>query len=159
MSLDSYFEKETLPIGDDDLAIPSRVAKLDTHLKFLKDNLQQMEQQIKDEEFDRLQLLKRAKELHISDDGKYKIVEIPVYPKKHVDVEALKRLAPDKFDFINQNLISKAQDKLKEQMNKIQVSIAQADVKAVISNKGLLALIIPEPKEPIGYETSVVKRE
>jgi hypothetical protein len=105
-----------------------------------------------------MKLIERARELNITTDKEWKIIEVPVYPKKHVDVEALKRLAPDKFILINQNLVSKAQDKLKEQMNKIQVSIAQSDVKAVVTDKALLAMIIPEPKEPSGYDITVVRR-
>jgi len=156
--LDNIQETEFLPADENDLKIPSRVAALDTHIGYLKSQLAQMEQNIADAESDRKDLLKRAKELNITTDDVYKIIESPIYPKKHVDIEALKRLAPEKFALINQNLVSKAEDKLKEQMNKIQVSIAQADVKAVITDKKLLAAIIPEPKDPIGWEVSVVKR-
>lgn len=156
--LENLKEHETLPVGDEDRIIPTRISKLDIHIKFLNDQLEQINNQIRDTKMDRDLLLKRAKECSITTDSEYKIIEVPIYPKKHVDVETLKRLALEKHEMIVLNLTAKAQDKLKEQMNKIQVSISQADVKnAVITDKGLLAQIIPEPKEPVGYEVSVVK--
>jgi hypothetical protein len=156
--LENPREQETLPVGDEDRTIPTRVHEKDVHIAFLNDQRDQISRQIAEAEIDRRELLKRAKECHITTDAEYKIVEIPVYPNKHVDIEALKRLAPDKYNLIVQNLTSIAMDKLKEQMAKIQVKVAQADVKAVVKNKVLLAQIIPEPKEPTGYEISVVKR-
>lgn len=108
---------------------------------------------------DRDLLIKRAKEVHVSEDSEYRIVEVPVFAKKTVDVEALKRLAPDKHAMIVSNLTVKAQDKIKAQLDKISVYIAQSDVKAVISDKGLLAQIIPEQTKPTGWEISVVKKK
>jgi hypothetical protein len=156
--LDVISEKEVLPKGPEDEIIPTKIAQIDTHIKFLKDQHEALVRQIVEAECDRNLLISRAKELHITTDANYKIVEIPIYPKKAVDVEALKRLAPDKHALIVANLTSKAQDKIKLQLEKISVFIAQADVKAVISDKVLLAQIIPEPKAPSGYEVSVVRR-
>jgi hypothetical protein len=149
---------EPLPKGKEDENIPSQIARLDEHITFLESQIAALKEDIKMSNIDKDALIKRADELHITDDGVYKIIREPVYPKKHVDVEALKRLAPDKHNLIVQNLQSKAMDKLKEQMNKIQISIAQADVKAVISDKAMLAMVIPEPKEPSGWNIVVVKR-
>lgn len=156
--LDNISEKEILPVGDEDRLIPTKVHEKDIHIAFLNDQRDQLSRQISKAEVERRELLKRAKECNITTDAEYKIVEVPIYPNKHVDVEALKRLAPDKYNLIVQNLTSIAMDKLKEQMQKIQVKIAQSDVKAVLKDKVLLAQIIPEVKEPSGYEVSVVKR-
>jgi len=150
--------QETLPIGDEDRVIPTKVHEKDIHITFLKEQRDALSRQISEAEVDRDLLLKRAKECHITTDAEYKIVEIPVYPKKHVDVEALKRLAPEKYNLIVQNLTSIAMDKLKEQMSKIQVTISQDAVKAVMKDKVLLAQVIPEQTVPERYEVSVVKR-
>jgi hypothetical protein len=158
MTLDNIHEKELLPKGPEDEIIPTRIAKLDEHRKFLQSQVEHLQKEIADCDIDRELLLKRAKEVRIFEDLEYKIVEVPVYPKKHVDVEALKRLAPEKFILIEANLTEKAKDKLKAQMEKIQISIAQADVKAVISDKALLVQIIPEPTTPSGWTVSIVKK-
>ena len=149
---------EPLPRGPEDENIPTQIARIDTHMNFLANQLLAIQDQIGSAEVERTALLSRARELHITEDKEYKIVQEPVYPKKQVDVEALKRLAPDKHTLIVANLTSKAQDKIKAQLEKIQVFIAQSDVKAVISDKVLLAQIIPEPKEPIGYKVILVKK-
>jgi hypothetical protein len=156
--LENLREQETLPVGDEDRAIPTKVHERDVHIAFLIEQRDQLNRQIAEAEIDRRELLKRAKECHITTDAEYKIVEIPVYPKKHVDVEALKRLAPEKYNLIVQNLTSIAMDKLKDQMAKIQVTISQDAVKAVMTDKVLLKQIIPEQKVPERYDVSVVKR-
>ena len=158
MTLDSYMEKETLPADAMDMLIPTQVSKLDIHISFLKENLLHLEAQIKDAEFDRTELLKRAKDLNITDDGTYKIIETPVYPKKRVDVEKLKKLEPDRYKQILANIRSRIQDKINAEIDKADGFISQADVKSVIRDKAVLAMVIPEPSEPIGYETSVVRR-
>lgn len=156
--LETISEIETLPKGLEDETLPTQIAKQETHIKFLKDQHEIMIRQIAEAELQRELLIKRAKEVRVFEDKEYKIVEVPVYPKKSVDVEALKRLAPDKHQLIVANLTSKAQDKIKIQLEKIQVFIAQADVKAVISDKVLLAQIIPEQTVPTGFEISIVKK-
>ena len=157
--LDNIREKEILPKGPEDETIPTQIAKLDQHAEFLTSQLNALQRELSELSGDRERLLARAREVHVSEDSDYRLVDVPVFPKKHVDVEALKRLAPDKHALIINNLTSKAQDKLKEQMAKIQVSVAQSDVKAVISDKALLAQIIPEPTTPIGWNVSVVKKK
>lgn len=159
MSLDSLTEKEVLSISDEDLLIPTRVARVDAHIRFLKDQHEALIRQIAESESDRALLLKRAKECNITSDNEYKIIEVPTYPKKHVDIDVLKRLAKDKYDIIQQNIYMKLQDKLAYEANKALSYISQADVKAVISDKALLAQIIPEPKEPSSYDVQVVKKE
>lgn len=159
MTLDNIREKEILPKGPEDETIPTQIAKLDQHAEFLTSQLNALQQELSELSGDRERLLARAREVHVYEDPDYRLVDVPVFPKKHVDVEALKRLAPDKHALIINNLTSKAQDKLKEQMAKIQVSVAQSDVKAVISDKALLAQIIPEPTTPIGWNVSVVKKK
>jgi hypothetical protein len=156
--LNDIREKESLPKGTEDMDLPTQIAKVDGHLAFLKTEHDRLAAEEREFESERVRLIARAKEVRVFEDQNYKIIDCPVYQKKHVDVEVLKRLAPDKHNLIVQNLQSKAMDKLKEQMSKIQISIAQADVKAVISDKGLLAQIIPEQSVPIAWTISVVKK-
>ena len=156
--LDNIREKETLPVGIDDHDLPTRIAKQDEHVKFLREQHEILIRTIAEAEIDRDLLIKRAKEVCILEDDKYKLVDEPVYPKKHVDVEVLKKLCPTEHAQIVANLTAKAQQKLQDQMAKIQVTISQADVKAIIGSKSLLVQIIPEPKEPSYYNTVVVKK-
>ena len=156
--LDSITEKEVIPKGQEDENIPTRIARLDAHADFLYNQMDALKKEIEMVDVDRAMLISRAKELNITEDSAYKIISEPIYPKKHVDVEILKKLAPAEHASIVANLTKKAQDKLQEQMQKITVSISQADVKAVIGSKTLLAQIIPEPKEPSGFKTVIVKK-
>jgi hypothetical protein len=156
--LDNPYAVEKLPTQDIDLIIPTRVAELDSNLSIAKDQLALMESRIREMELDRNTLLVRAKELNITTDANYKIVEIPVYPKKKVDVKKLQQLEPDRYKQILANIRSRIQDKINAEIDKAEVFISQADVKSVIRDKNILAMIIPEPTEPIGYEISVVRR-
>ena len=156
--LDSITEKETLPKGPEDENIPTRIARLDAHVDFLYNQMEALKKEIEMIDVDRAMLIARAKELNITEDSAYKIISEPIYPKNHVDVEILKKLAPAEHASIVANLTKKAQDKLQEQMQKITVSISQADVKAVIGSKALLAQIIPEPREPSGFKTVIIKK-
>lgn len=156
--LDNIAEKEILPKGPEDETIPSKIHELDMRADFIHDQMDALQRELQENDVERVRLLDRARELNLREDANYKIVEEPIYPKKTVDVEALKRLAPDKHEKIVANLTSKAQDKIKEQLNKINIFIAQADVKAVIADKALLAQIIPEPREPSGWKTVIVKK-
>ena len=156
--LDNLMEKETLPASPSEQTLPTTIANTDTHIKLLKENLLHLQQQIADAESDRVIMLKRAKELNITDDGAYKIIEVPVYPKKKVDVEMLKKLEPNRYEQILSNIRSRIQDKINGEMDKAEGFVSQADVKSVIRDKAVLARIIPEPKEPIGYEVNVVRR-
>ena len=156
--LDNPYAVETLPKQDIDLIIPSRVAELDSNLLIAKEQLELMESRIREMELDRNTLLMRAKELAITDDGKYKIIEIPVYAKKKVDVKKLQQLEPDRYKQILANIRSRIQDKINAEIDKAETFISQADVKSVIRDKVVLSMVIPEPTEPIGYTVSVVKR-
>lgn len=156
--LDNISEKGILPKGPEDETIPSKIHELDMRADFIHDQMDALQRELQENDVERVRLLDRARELNLREDANYKIVEEPIYPKKTVDVEALKRLAPDKHEKIVANLTSKAQDKIKEQLNKINIFIAQADVKAVIADKALLAQIIPEPREPSGWKTVIVKK-
>lgn len=156
--LENISEKEILPVGDEDMILPTRIARQEAHIRFLNDQLAELTHQIRDAEFDRSAMITRAKEVRVFEDTDYKIIEVPVYPKKSVDVDALKRISPEKHAIIVANLTEKAKDKLKAQLEKVQVFISQADVKAVISDKVLLAQIIPEQTVPSGFETSIVKK-
>ena len=156
--LDNPYAVETLPASDLDLIIPTKVAELDSILITAKEQLAMMESRIRDIESDRSILLSRAKELHITDDGKYKIIEVPVYAKKKVDVDKLKKLEPERYKLILANIRARIQDKINSEIDKAETFISQADVKNVIRDKMMLSQIIPEPSEPIGYEVNVVKR-
>lgn len=155
--LDNIMQKETLPVGDEDRIIPTRIARMDQHIAFLESQRIALEEQIRMAQFDRTELINRAKECHITTDSEYKILEVPVYPKKRVDVEKLKQY-PDKYAMIVQNISVRIRDKVESDIAKAESFISQADVKAVIRDKGILAMVIPEVSEPTGYETKVVKR-
>ena len=156
--LDNPYALEKLPALDVDFIIPTRVAELDSNIAVAKDALAMMEGRIREMELDRNTLLVRAKELNITTDAHWKIVECPVYPKKKVDVKKLQQLEPDRYNQILANIRSRIRDKINAEMDKAETFISQADVKAVVRDKAILAMVIPEPTEPTGWTTSVVKR-
>ena len=156
--LDNPYALEKLPALDVDFIIPTRVAELDSNIAVAKDALAMMEGRIREMELDRNTLLVRAKELNITTDAHWKIVECPVYPKKKVDVKKLQQLEPDRYNQILANIRSRIRDKINAEMDKAETFISQADVKAVVRDKAILAMVIPEPSEPTGWTTSVVKR-
>lgn len=155
--LEHLTEKETLPVGDEDRILPTRIAKMEQHIAFLNEQRAQIDEQIRMAEFDRNAMIARAKECHITTDSEYKILEVPIYPKKRVDVERLKQY-PDKYSKILANIAERIKDKAASEAAKAETFISQSDVKAVIRDKGILAMVIPETSEPTGYETKVVKR-
>lgn len=156
--LDNPYALETLPASEIDLIIPSRVAEIDSNIRIIQENLDMLQGRLREMELDRDTLLARAKELAITTDAHYTIVEVPVYPKKKVDVEKLKKLEPERYKLILANIRARIQDKINAEIDKAETFISQADVKAVVRDKAILAMVIPEPTEPIGYEVSVVKR-
>ena len=156
--LDNPYAIETLPADDLDLIIPSRVAELDNNLTLARQALATMQSRIAEMESDRMTMLNRAKELNITTDAHWKIVEIPLYAKKKVDVKKLQALEPDRYKLILANIRARIQDKINAEIDKAETFISQADVKAVVRDKAILAMIIPESTEPIGYEISVVRR-
>jgi len=158
MTLDSLTEKETLPVGDEDRIIPTRLAKIREQLGFIDTQIAALNDMKRSAQVDFDILVKRAKECGITTDAEYKIVEVPVYPKKRVDVAKLKEIAPDRYDLIIANIKSRLADKITAEQAKAETFIAQTDVKAVVRDKAILAMVIPEPTEPTGYEISIVKR-
>jgi predicted metal-dependent hydrolase len=159
MSLENIQIREVLPKSVEDETIPTKIHEIDTHMNFLHDQMDRLKREIEENDVERVRLLNRARELYITTDNNYKIVEVPIYPQKHVDVEALKRLAPADYDKIVDALTKKTIEKMQEQMKQVQVKISQADVRARIASKALLAQIIPEPTVPSGWNTVIVKRE
>jgi hypothetical protein len=149
---------EVLPMLDSEKNLPTQIHELDEKIEWLQGELANIQTQIADTAVDRNLLIRRAKEIPRLDDGVYKIVDIPIYPKKHVDVTILKTEYPDKFDQILSNIRERIKDKINSEIDKAQTSISQADVKAVIRDKMALMRIIPEPSEPERFEVSVVKR-
>ena len=156
--LDTLTEKETLPVGDEDRIIPTKLAKIREHMEFLDKEIAAMIRMKSESQSDFDILVKRAKECGITTDSEWKIVESPIYPKKRVDVEKLKHIAPDKYELIIANIKSRLADKIVAEQTKAETFIAQSDVKTVIRDKAMLAMVIPEPTEPSGYEISIVKR-
>ena len=158
MMLDDIRELETVPACDLDFAIPSRVAELDANLLIAKEALEMMEARIREMELDRNALLVRAKDLAITTDANYKIIESPVYAKKKVDVRKLQQLDPDRYKQILANIRSRIQDKINAEIDKAETFISQTDIKSIIRDKAILAMVIPENTEILGYVTSVVRR-
>jgi predicted metal-dependent hydrolase len=149
---------EVLPMLDSERNLPTQIHELDEKIEWLQGELANIQTQIADTAVDRNLLIRRAREIPRLDDGVYKIVDIPIYPKKHVDVTVLKERFSDKYDQILSNIRERIKDKINAEMDKAAVSISQADVKAVVRDKFALMQIIPEPTEPERYEVSVVKR-
>ena len=150
-------KEEPLPADESDLSIPTRLAKGDAHRKFLESQIAALQESISQSLVEREELLQRAKTLRICEDANYKIVEVPIYPKKRVDVNALKRF-PDKYQLILANISSRIKDKAEMESQKAESFISQSDVKAVIRDKATLAMVIPEVSEPSGWEISLVKK-
>lgn len=157
MTLKNISDKETLPVGDEDRIIPTKLARLEAHIKFLKEQQAAITQQISDANSEFNALVARAKECHITTDSEYKIVEVPEYPNKRVDITALRNY-PEKYNQILANIRSRLSDELKAKEAKAETFVSQADVKAVIRDKDVLAIVIPEQTVPSGYKISIVKR-
>jgi len=156
--LENIHEKEVLPRGPEDEIIPSRISTIDAKISELQKESLRIESTISELFHDRDVLLTRAKEVGVTEDVYCKIVYVPVYPSRKVDVATLKEIAPDKFALICQNVLAKIEDKFKAEKEKVGIAFTHADVKAVISDKVVLAKVIPEPTTPSGYEVSVVKK-
>ena len=157
--LETPNETEILPKGPEDEIIPTRVAELNEHIAFLKQNMDVLAGAIRDAEIDKSELIKRANSLNITADANYKIVKTPLYPAKRVDVERLKAvLPPDRYELIIQNIHATLQDKIEAEKLKAESFISQSDVKAVVTDKATLAMVIPEQTTIIGWNVTVVKR-
>lgn len=156
--LDNIREKETLPKGPEDEIIPTRIAAIEEHEKYLQKHIADLNAELSRAASEKDMLLKRAEELGISEDMEYRIVKVPVYPKKRVDVEWLKQNVPDAYDRIVGNILARIQEKAAADRERSAMFIAQADVKAVIRDKSTLAMAIPEPKEPDGFVISIVRK-
>lgn len=152
-------ELEPLPPDDSDRAIPTRVHDIDQHLLYLQDQITMLQKEIMEHTVTRLFLLKRAKECHIGEDAAYRIVDTPVYDKKRVNVEILKTNYADKYERILENIKLRIQDKALTDVAKAANFISQADVKSVIREKGILAIVIPEQTVPISWDVVVVKKQ
>ena len=156
--LDNIRNKETLPKGPEDEIIPTRIAAIEEHEKYLQKHIADLNAELSRAASEKDMLLKRAEELGISEDMEYRIVKVPVYPKKRVDVEWLKQNVPDAYDRIVGNILARIQEKAAADRERSAMFIAQADVKAVIRDKSTLAMAIPEPKEPDGFVISIVRK-
>ncbi len=148
-----------LPQLESEKTLPTQIHEIDEKIAWLNSEITNITKQISEARIDRDLLIKRAKEIVCLDDGKYKIVEVPVYPKKRVNVEVLKRDYPDKLKRILANIAERIKDKAEQEVLKSENFISQSDVKSVVRDKTALAKIIPEQTEPERYETTVVKRE
>jgi predicted nucleic acid-binding Zn-ribbon protein len=149
---------EPLPISDDDRKIPSRIVHIDSVISILNKEISALEQKVSDLHYDRDCLLKRAKEVNIKEDKHYKIIEIPIYKKNRVVVDILKTQFADIYSRVKNNIEGKLVAKHIADLEKIDSFIAQSEVKAVTSDKAILAKVIPPNTEVEGYEISIVKR-
>ena len=149
---------EPLPISDDDRKIPSRIVHIDSVISILNKEISALEQKVSDLYYDRDCLLKRAKEVNIKEDKHYKIIEIPIYKKNRVVVDILKTQFADIYSRVKNNIEGKLVAKHIADLEKIDSFIAQSEVKAVTSDKAILAKVIPPNTEVEGYEISIVKR-
>jgi hypothetical protein len=151
-------DKQILPLLDSEKTLPTQIHEVDEKIEWLKSELANIQKQISEAQLDRTMLIKRAKEVVCLDDGNYKIVDIPIYPNKRVDVERLRAIAPEKYEQILSNIRSRLQDEIAAKQDKAGSFVSQSDVKAVIKDKGIIAQVIPEPSAPERWEVSVVKR-
>ena len=151
-------ETEKLPALESEKTLPTQVHELDERIEFLKKEIDNLQIQMAEANFDRKRLVTRAKEIVALDDGRWKLIDVPVYPKKRVNVEALRHFE-EKYELILANIRERLRDKVTAEMNKAESFISQADVNAVIRDRATLDLVIPEPTEPDHYETVVVARK
>ena len=156
--LENIHENEVLPRGPEDAIIPSRVSTIDRKIAELREEAARIQCAIGELTLDRAMLLIRAKEVGVTEDAYCKILYIPIYPNRKVDAAVFKAIAPDKFDLACRNVLAKIEDKFKAEKERVGISFTHADVKALISDRAILARVIPEPTTPSGYEVSVVKK-
>ena len=119
-------KSEPLPADESDLLIPTRLAQNKEHREFLESQILALKDSIAQSLVESEELLQRAKSLRIFEDSNYKIVEVPVYPKKRVDVDALKKFS-DKYQQILSNIASRIKDKAEMESQKAELFISQAD--------------------------------
>ena len=147
-----------IPVSDEDRSIPTQIARIDAAIKNRKETAAFIESEISDLLLSREALLKRADEVHITDDANYKIVRIPVYKKNKVDVQVLKESFKDVYDKVMWNIAKTLTYKHNAEFEKYKTFIPQSEVKAVTTDKIVLAKVIPPNTEIEGYDISIVKR-
>ena len=150
--------KEPLPICDEDRSIPTRIAELDSQIYAIKLSIGIANEKISGLMFDRESLLKRAKEVHVVEDKQFKIVEIPVYKKNFVRVDILQMEYRDIYDKVMWGIAQKLTEKHNAEFEKYKTFIPQADVKAVTTDKMVLAKVIPPNTEIEGVVVSLVRK-
>lgn len=156
---DERLDKTVLPILDCEKNLPTQIHEVDEKIKWLESEVENLNKQIAETTIDRETLIKRAKEVNRLDDGKYKMIEVPVYPKKRVAVDILKRDYEDKYKLILANISERIKDKAAQEALKAESFISQSDVKSVVRDKTALMRIIPEVSEPDHFEINVVERK
>jgi hypothetical protein len=155
----SDLAKEPLPICDEDRIIPTKLVRIDTCIKERNLAIMEIELQIAGLTYEKECLLKRAKEVHIVEDRNYKIVEIPVYKKNRVIVDVLKNQFGDIYEKVRTNIEHRLQEQHMKDLEKIDTFIPQADVKAVTTDKMVLAKVIPPNTEVEGIVVSLVRKQ
>ena len=154
----SDLANEPLPICDEDRSIPTRIARMDAAVEDRTLAIKKIEQELVDLAYDKECLLKRAKAVHVVEDAYYKIVEIPIYKKNRVVVDILKRDFKDIYDKVTHNINDKLYQKYQDGVMKMDEFIPQAEVKAVTTDKAVLAKVIPPNTEIEGIEISIVRK-
>jgi len=153
--------KEVLPpepMRESEKDLPTQIHNIDEDIKWIDTEIDNLSCRRAGLSLERKEKIARALEITCVDAGSWKIVQVPVYPKSRVDVEYLKKNYEDRYKQIIANISLKITDKAKAEALKAETFISQADVKSVISDKGILALVIPRPTEPDHYNIEVVKR-
>jgi hypothetical protein len=158
MTLSNISEKEELPTGIEDMSLPTMISVQTELIQMLTEQRKLIDAEIAEAEIERQTLINRAKECNIYEDENYKLVDIPVYPKKHVDVTALRTLYPEKYAQILANIKQRILDAAKTDLQRTESFISQNDVKAIFKDKFALARLIPETSEPSEYKVSVVRK-
>jgi hypothetical protein len=150
---------EILPPLESEKNLPSQIHEIDERIQWLNDELANIGQQIAESKIVRESMIRRAKEVKITDDGRWVITDIPVFDKKRVDVTILKDISPYTYTRVIKNIQDKIQEDADSKKQKAETFISQADLKAVTKDKDVLSKVIVTPKEPLRIETVVVKKE
>ena len=158
--LDNPMQKETLPDTPTelDLDLPTRIAAKTEQIAELRKRADALMHEIAERSVELKELTDSAFHLGVYEDGNYKIVRVPVYPRKSVDVGILERIYPEYHSRIVENVKVKIESDMAGKISRIGEYITQADVKAVVKDAGILAVVIPQPSNPDHYDISVVKK-
>jgi predicted ATP-grasp superfamily ATP-dependent carboligase len=145
-------------VQPEDYEIPTQIHDSDEKIKRYYSQISEIQKLISEETVFKNRLLQRAKQFHISNDKNYKIIEIPIYGDRCVDIPRLKQLITfEDYRKILKNIEERLNQKYVEGVKKSEEFISQSDVKAVVKDKVILMQVIVTPSEPERYEISITK--